>query len=147
MTDTDVSEFFGWIRKLPPKQAELGRWGSGLQNNCKMTFLKNSKEHAHPPPFPKAQLELPISNLNGRDTGGCSWGLGLQRSNSLEPCGKPGMAGGEVEWAAGDTWKLPKALGWGRVSLFTSGVVTGTEAVSVHRLSVSCRTSQEHGSF
>lgn len=35
----------------------------------------------------------------------------------------------------------------GEVSLFTSGVVSDTEAVPKNRLSVSCRTSQERGSF
>lgn len=34
-------------------------------------------------------------------------------SNSLEPCEKPGMAGGEVARAAGNTEMVPRAVGWG----------------------------------
>lgn len=67
----------------------------GLQNNCEKTLLKKSEEHVCPPPFPK--VELPLSNLSGGGTGGCSWGLDLQRNSSPEPCGKPRMAGGKVE--------------------------------------------------
>lgn len=61
--------------KWLPKQAELDRWGPELQKNCKKTFLKNSRVHAHLPLFPEVQLELPVSNLNSRGTGGGSWGL------------------------------------------------------------------------
>lgn len=126
-----------WERgKLLPKQAELGRWGPGLQNSCEKTFLKTSEGRACPPPFPKVRVELPLSNLSGRDTGECSWGLDLQRNNSAEPCGKPRMAGGEGERerrAAGDTWKIPKASGWGKISLVTTRFVTDAEAISKSR--------------
>lgn len=44
-------------------------------------------------------------------------------SHSLQPCGKPGVAGAEVGRAAADTQMIPKALGGGRVPLFSGGVV------------------------
>lgn len=111
-----------------------------------MTFLKNSKERAHPPPFPKVQLQVPISNLNGRGTGGSSWGLDLHRNNSLSLVGSQGWL--RERWREQlEIHKRYQKLWIGEVSLFTAGVVADIEAVSKIRLNVFCRTSQALSSW
>lgn len=106
-------------RKILPKQAELDRWDLGYRITVK-TLLRKSKEHVCPPPFSK--VELPLSNLSGGDTGGCSWGLDLQRNSSPEACGKPRMAGGKVERGKQQDIheRYQKTSGWGKISWFTT---------------------------
>lgn len=105
---------FFWVHergreKLPPKQAELGRWGPGLCRTAVKRLLKNRKEHACPPPFPEVCVELPVSYLSGRDTGGCSWG-----------------------WACRGTihWSLAGSQGW----LVERGSAGGTQNTTNIRL-------------